>query len=488
MSEENTAVATPEIPAAATPPKKSAGKKKKKARKIRNAIIAVVVIAALAVGGFFLWKFLNKKEEVNSELQTAMADWGSISSTVQGQGSARAKESAAITLTQTGTVQQLFVNAGDMVTAGQPLYTIFSQAAEDEVRTRRDNLDAAQERISDAMKSMAEIQKDIADLQAKQGKLTVRAPFAGKVTEVESFTVNKRVGEGSKVCTLVNDRKMKLSLYFSYAYENAISVGQKVDVSIPAVMQSYTGKVEQINKVHYITPEGADHFEVTVSFENQGTLTEGMTATAALTAADGTPIYPYSGGQTEYYEVREVVTEVEGPVVSSNLLRYANVNAGDVLLTLSSDALDEQIRTRRGEMNVPPSRKVKLTIASADAQAFQDGAAFFGRLASASEVEVISVEQAPTSDEAQKQGLVEIITHAARIFMPLAELVDMEQEKARLDKEIAKTQKDLAGLKGKLSNENFVNKAPANVVQAERERLEKLEALLEKLTAQREAM
>lgn len=98
------------------------------------------------------------------------------------------------------------------------------------------------------------------------------------------------------------------------------------------------------------------------------------------------------------------------------------------------------------------------------------------------------MEQAPTSDEAQKQGLVEIITHAARIFMPLAELVDMEQEKARLDKEIAKTQKDLAGLKGKLSNENFVNKAPANVVQAERERLEKLEALLEKLAAQREAM
>lgn len=223
-------------------------------------------------------------------------------------------------------------------------------SAEDEVNTRRDNLAAAQERISEAMKSMGEIQKDIADLQAKQGKLTVRAPFSGKVTEVEDFTINKRVGEGSKVCTLVNDRKLKLSLYFSYAYENAISVGQSVDVSIPAVMQSFVGKVEKVNKVHYITPEGADHFEVIVSFENQGTLTEGMTATAALTAADGTPIYPYSGGQTEYFEVREVVTEVEGPVVSSNLLRYANVNAGDALLTLSSDALDEQIRTRRGDL------------------------------------------------------------------------------------------------------------------------------------------
>lgn len=350
MSEENTAVATPEVSSPVTPPQKSAGKKKKQARKIRNAIIAAVVVAALAVGGFFLWKFLSKKEEVNSQLQTATADWGSISSTVQGQGSARAKESAAITLTQSGIVQALHVNAGDMVTAGQPLYTIFSQAAEDEVAARRDNLASAQERVSDALKSMADIQKDIADLQAKQSKLTVRAPFSGKLTEVEDFTVNKRVGEGSKVCTLVNDRKLKLSLYFSYAYENAISVGQTVDISIPAVMRSFQGKVEKVNKVHYITPEGADHFEVVVSFENQGTLTEGMSATAALTAADGTPIYPYSGGQTAYFEVREVVTEVDGPVVSSNLLRYANVNQGDALLVLSSDTLDEQIRTRRGDL------------------------------------------------------------------------------------------------------------------------------------------
>ena len=351
MSEETTAVAAPETPVTPTaPPKKPSGKRKKKVRAIRNAIIAVVVIAALAVGGFFLWKFLTKQEEVNSRLQTAIADWGSISSTVQGQGSARAKESAAITLTQSGTVQALHVAAGDVVYAGQPLYTIFSQGAEDEVTVRRDNLAAAQERVSDALNAMADIQKDISDLQAKQSKLVVRAPFSGKIIEIEDFTVNRRVGEGERVCTLVNDRKMKLSLYFSYAYEYSISVGQAVDVSIPAVMQTFQGQVEQINKVHYITPEGADHFEVVISFENQGTLTEGMTATAALTAADGTPIYPYSSGQTAYYEVREVVTEVEGPVVSSHLLRYANVNQGDTLLVLSSDSLDEQIRNRRGDL------------------------------------------------------------------------------------------------------------------------------------------
>lgn len=349
MAEQQTPVA--ETPAGQpTPQKGSSVKKKQNKRKLRNGIITLVVLAALGVGGYFLYGFLNKEEEVDTELQTAVADYGMIQSSVQGSGSARAKESAAITLSQSGTVQQLYVTAGDVVTAGQPLYTIFSQAAEDEVTKRQEDLTAAQEKVTEGLKSIAEIQKDISDLSAKQEKLTVRAPFAGKILSAESFTEGKKVAEGSTVCTLVNDRQMKLSLYFSYAYENAVSVGQQVSVSVPAVMRSFEGKVETINKVHYISPEGTDNFEVVVVFDNPGTLTQDMEAAASLTAADGSPIYPYQNGKTEYYEVREVVAEVAGPMVSSNLLRYANVEEGDVLLTLSSDSLDEEIRSRRGDL------------------------------------------------------------------------------------------------------------------------------------------
>ncbi len=349
MAEQQTPVA--ETPAGQpTPQKGSSVKKKQNKRKLRNGIITLVVLAALGVGGYFLYGFLNKEEEVDTELQTAVADYGMIQSSVQGSGSARAKESAAITLSQSGTVQQLYVTAGDVVTAGQPLYTIFSQAAEDEVTKRQEDLSAAQEKVTEGLKSISEIQKDISDLSAKQEKLTVRAPFAGKILSAESFTEGKKVAEGSTVCTLVNDRQMKLSLYFSYAYENAVSVGQQVSVSVPAVMRSFEGKVETINKVHYISPEGTDNFEVVVVFDNPGTLTQDMEAAASLTAADGSPIYPYQNGKTEYYEVREVVAEVAGPMVSSNLLRYANVEEGDVLLTLSSDSLDEEIRSRRGDL------------------------------------------------------------------------------------------------------------------------------------------
>lgn len=62
-------------------------------------------------------------------------------------------------------------------------------------------------------------------------------------------------------------------------------MGQSVDVSIPAVMRTFTGTVEKINKVSYISPEGAVHFEAVVVFDNPGTLTAGMDASAMLTPA-----------------------------------------------------------------------------------------------------------------------------------------------------------------------------------------------------------
>lgn len=327
-------------PAQTAPPAPSAGRPKKPLdkRKLRKAVIAGAVVIALAAGGFVLYRFLTKQDTANSEIQTQTVQYGSIQSKVTGSGNAKAKESAAITLTAGGTVQEVFVSPGDTVTAGQPLYTIFSQDAQDQVTQ-------AQTQVDNLNKEMSTLREDASNL-------TVRAPFAGKLINVKEFQPDQEVAKETVVATLVNDRKLKLSLYFSYAYENQIRAGQSVQVSIPTVMGSYTGTVEKINKVRFISPEGAVHFEAVIVFQNPGTLTAGMDASATLTASDGSAIYPYENGKTEYYETREIVTKAAGPVVSQgNLLDYADVSAGEALLTLGSSTIDEDIMAKQKEID-----------------------------------------------------------------------------------------------------------------------------------------
>ncbi len=140
------------------------------------------------------------------------------------------------------------------------------------------------------------------------------------------------------------------------------------------------------------------------------------------------------------------------------------------------------IRTHRNEMNVAPSKKVHYTIATAHADTFARGISFFKRLASASDVTVADAN-IPTPD-----GSIEVVTHAARVLMPLAELVDFEKELARIAKEKANAEKQLAGIENKLSNQGFIAKAPEAVVNGAREDAAKLRALIEKLDASAAAM
>ena len=125
------------------------------------------------------------------------------------------------------------------------------------------------------------------------------------------------------------------------------------------------------------------------------------------------------------------------------------------------------IRTQRNEMNVPPSKKAKLFIATAIPKTFSNGEQFFKKLASASEVEI--------SDSFDIDGAVTVVTSDAKIYIPMEELVDKEAELKRLNKELKQVEKMLAQDEGKLNNPGFMSKAPEKVIekikgQAEKER------------------
>ena len=136
------------------------------------------------------------------------------------------------------------------------------------------------------------------------------------------------------------------------------------------------------------------------------------------------------------------------------------------------------IRNRRAEMNVPPSKKARVFVKTLNTGMFESGAMFIERLASASEVKVSGV--APQQGE-DFSDAVQVITDSARIFIPLDELVDKEKELARLEKERKACDKDIAMVEQKLSSQGFIQKAPQNVVEAERAKLEKHKERMEKI-------
>ena len=133
------------------------------------------------------------------------------------------------------------------------------------------------------------------------------------------------------------------------------------------------------------------------------------------------------------------------------------------------------VRNRRSEMNVPPSRKADLYIVTDNREAFAEGAAFITRLAYAEHVFVSSEEPEGHEDMAQ------CVTPDAKLYLPLAQLVDVEKELARIAKETENAQKEIARAEAQLSNEKFVSRAPANVIQAQREKLEQSRKLLTQL-------
>ena len=153
----------------------------------------------------------------------------------------------------------------------------------------------------------------------------------------------------------------------------------------------------------------------------------------------------------------------------------------DAALDFSADESDFEmimqviraIRARRGEMNVPPSKKTRLFIMTAHKAVFEQGRPFFARLAFASDVEL--------GDSFDADGSVQVVTDAARVFSPMDELVDREKELARLGREKAACEKDIAALSSKLDNPGFVAKAPAQVVDGERAKLAKARERLAKI-------
>ena len=305
---------------APTPPKS-----RKKRKKTTRRIIALVLVIAL---GFGLYRHFGKKEGAGEQQvvkDTVM--YGSITSTVEGSGMVKAKNSETITLATAGTVGDVCVTEGQKVAAGDPLFTYDSPEAEKRVRDAKSNIEGYQKQLNAAYKDVA--------------ALTLTAPYAGKLMNTTKLTVGEETGTGGTVATLVDDTRMRLTQYFSYAYEGELYAGQTVQVSIPALMATVEGTVEKVHMVKRVTSEGSELFSAEIVVPNAGVLAKDMEASATA-VVNGETVYPYETGKLDYYRTSDL-TVPTGTVVSTNLLDYLSVSAGQLLVQVNGENTENKI-------------------------------------------------------------------------------------------------------------------------------------------------
>lgn len=310
--------------------------RKKRHRMIRR-IIALVVVLAVVVG---LIKVFGGKKTDDTQIVTDTVQYGSITSTVEGSGLTKAKKSETITLTTAGTVTDVMVTEGQKVTAGTPLFTVDSEAA-------RTAVQKAQKDVEGYEKQLHTLQKDIAGLNLAAG-------YPGKLMDVVTLNPGDTINKGDKVATLSDDTRLRLEQYYSYAYAGDIKVGQTVQVSIPSLMSTIPGTVEEVHMVSRITPEGSKLFSAEIVVKNEGALTADMAASATVTV-NGETVYPYEAGKLAYYRTGDLTSTVSGTVISSSLVNYLQVTAGQVLVRIDGESSESEIFT--AQQNLEEARK-----------------------------------------------------------------------------------------------------------------------------------
>lgn len=327
----------------------------KKRGKALRRVVALTLTAAVLCGAGFGVKALFFTEEERVAL-TGTTSYGSLATTIEGTGITMPADSFSVTAASSeGKITGVYVTAGETVTAGQLLYTQDDSELDETLDEYQKQIDDLYDQIDNYNDQIDNYTEQIADLKETMAELTVTAPFSGRVMELQADEGDS-LQKGTRLATLVDDSRMTLTEYFSYAYESEVYVGMTAGVSIPSLMNTYSGTVSEIKKVERLTTEGTRCFAVTIALDNPGALTEGMTGAAWLQSDSGETLYPAVEGGLEYQSSKTITAPAAGELLTVHVDDYEKVAAGQTLFNIDpSDYADQVEGAEKGIANAQKS-------------------------------------------------------------------------------------------------------------------------------------
>ena len=291
--------------------------------------IGLIILAILVVGGWYLVQTLLKTNSPEGQIMTGYSMRGTIGANITGWGTAAPKEKAELGGKMIGTVEEVYVRAGDSVAIGTPLFRV--------------DAEEAREKLSAAMKEQTQLLDRIRSLSNEIENLTLSAPFSGHLIQGSSMKVGDYLSPGTTIGRLVDDSVMKLALYFTYGYLEEIKTGMAATISVPATMTNIGGTVTSVERIRKVNSDGTVCFRVNFEMSNPGTLTEGLEATAYLINESGEKLLPYDIGTLKFRQETTLTVMSSGECTQASIIEYSDYSEGDVLLKLSNPSLHQTL-------------------------------------------------------------------------------------------------------------------------------------------------
>ena len=271
--------------------------------------------------GLFLLSGCSGSDQ--DEYRTVQPDTGPVEYRVEDTGTVTYADNYTIVPTVSGTVTECTFQEGDSVTAGQTLYTIDSDALEDQIVQAQLSVDSAQASLSQA--------------QAACADLTVVSHASGSVTAV-NVHVGDMISAGTPVAQVVDSLNLKLTVPFSLEDAAALTPGAAAVISFPGMADTLTGTVVRVYDTPVALSGSRTGVNVEFSFRNPGPLASGASAMASVNG-----VQCMEAGTIAYATEQAIYSAQSGQVLTLSIQEGESVTAGQTILTLKNDSLTNAV-------------------------------------------------------------------------------------------------------------------------------------------------
>ena len=281
-------------------------------------VLAVALTLRLAGGG-------PSASAAGLTYTTAPVERRDITAQITGSGSLEAANSYSVTSLAEGSILTAGFEEGDQVEEGTVLYTIDTSDLSSSLEQAQISLDQAQRSYNSRLKELE--------------KLSVAAPEAGQILSLAA-EAGDDVSAGQTLATLRNSNAMTLDLPFLSDEAASFSVGQSASVTLESTFETLEGRVSKVGQVDTVLEGNRIVRYVTVEVTNPGGLSASHTGSAVVggCASAGSAVFAYAAEQS-------ITAEVSGQVAAIRVPEGGWVNRGDVILTLTSDSLDDSVQS-----------------------------------------------------------------------------------------------------------------------------------------------